>query len=83
MRKWSRYCVGVVAITGWLAFVVSTDAETCKLETKRLDGASGTVIGGRPIEYWFRATRPQSFFMQIGGPERVSRGSDQEGIPEF
>ena len=83
MRKWSRYCVGVVAITGWLAFVVRADTETCKLETKRLDGASRTVVGGRPIEYWFQATRPQSFFMQIGGPEGMIRGSEQEGTPEF
>ena len=37
VRKWSRYLVGVVAIAGWLALVVSAGAETCKLETKRLD----------------------------------------------
>ena len=43
MRKWSRYLVGVVAITGWLALVVSAGAETCKLETKRLDGTGRTA----------------------------------------
>jgi hypothetical protein len=83
MRKWSRSIVGVVAITGWLALVVSAGAETCKLETRRLDGTGRTGIGNIPVDYWFQSTRPQSFFMQIGGPQGMMGGSQQEGTPEF
>ena len=83
MRKWSRYLVGVVAIAGWLALVVSAGAETCKLETKRLDGTGRTALGNMPVDYWFQSTSPQSFFMQIGGPQGMIGGSQQEGTPEF
>jgi len=83
VRKWSRYLVGVVAIAGWLALVVSAGAETCKLETKRLDGTDRTMMGDIQVDYWFQSTSPQSFFMQIGGPQGMVRGSEQEGTPEF
>ncbi len=81
MRKWSRYVAGVVAIAGLLALVVNAGAETCKLETKQFDrtGRSGTAS----VDYWFQSARPQSFFMQIGGPQGMIGGSQQEGTPEF
>jgi hypothetical protein len=83
MRKWSRILAGVVAITGWLALVVGAGAETCKLETRRLDDATGAGLGRQPAAYWFQSSNPQTFFMQIGGPQGTVRGAEQEGVPEF
>jgi len=83
MRTWSRCVAGVVAIVGWLALAVSAGAETCKLETKRLDDAAGVGVGSFTAASWFQSTSPQTFFMQIGGPEGMIRGSEREGIPEF
>jgi hypothetical protein len=80
MRKWSRYIIGVVAITGWLVLAISADAETCKLEAKQLDGAN---TGNGPAAFWFQSTRPQSFFKQLGGPEGMVGGPVQEEVPEF
>ena len=81
MRKWSRYLAGVVAIAGLLALAVNAGAETCKLETKQFDrtGRSGTAS----VDYWFQSARAQSFFMQIGGPQGMIGGSQQEDTPEF
>jgi len=82
MRKWSRYAVGVVAIAGWLALVVSAGAETCKLEARQLDAAQSRMRA-EPAAYWFQATRPQTFYMSVGGPGGTVQGSSQEGVPEF
>jgi hypothetical protein len=82
MREWARICAGIVAVTGLLALVSSAGAGTCKLETKRIDPtASVSYTAGRlPMEYYFRS-RPQSIFMQIGGPNRIV--PRQTGAPEF
>ncbi len=83
MRKWSRYLAGVIAIGGWLALASSAGAETCKLETKRLDEVAAEGSEAQRPAYWFQSMRPQTFFMQIGGPDTVFQGSDREGVPEF
>ena len=83
MRKWSRYLAGVVAITGWLALLAPAGAETCKLESKQIDRTNLSGSSRTNFDYWFQATRSQSFFMQIGGPAGMVRGSQQEGVPEF
>ncbi len=83
MRTWSRYLAGVLAVTGVLALVPYAGAETCKLETKRVDTVVRTANGQRPVEYWFRSTRSQSFFMQIGGPKGMIGGPEQPGVPAF
>lgn len=67
MRKWSRYLVGVVAVTGLLVPVTCVDAETCTLEMKRA-GPMSSSMSKRPIELLVRSTSPQTFFQQLGGP---------------
>ncbi len=80
MRKWLRPFVGVVAVTGLLTAVTGAAEETCKLEMKKVDTSSR---GGSPLEYMFRSTSSQGFFMQIGGPEgRAVRPGDKDK-PEF
>lgn len=81
MRKWSRICAGIVAVVGLLALVTSSGAETCKLETKRVDTTASFTAGRLPMEFYFRQARPQSIFMQIGGPGRLV--PQQTGIAAF
>jgi hypothetical protein len=83
MRKWSRYRAGVIAITGLLALGVHAGAETCKLEMKRFVTPVRNVSGVPPRDYRFRMTGPQSFFMQIGGPQGMVSGSGRTSAPEF
>lgn len=80
MKKWLRSLVGVVSVTGLFVLVAGAEAETCKLDIKKVE-ASGRVSS--PLDHMFRSTSAQGFFMQIGGPEgRVVRPGD-EGKPEF
>ena len=84
MRKWSRYIVGVVAIAGWLALAVSAGAETCKLETKRLDGTNRTHDGrtSRSTIGFNRRVRSRSS-CRLADRKGWSEDLEQEGTPEF
>lgn len=83
MRKWSRYCAGVIAITGLLALGVHAGAETCKLEMKSvLQPARGTSRVP-PGDARFRSAMPQSFFMQVGGPQGMIAGRSRAETPDF
>jgi len=79
MRRWSRYLVGVVAVTGLFVLVTHTGAETCTLELKRVDLSARTVSPGQLGSFLARYSTPQSFFQQLGGPQgmivRPSTGS--------
>ncbi|HUT90235.1 MAG TPA: hypothetical protein VMY37_12105 [Thermoguttaceae bacterium] len=68
MRKWSRYLVGVVAVTGLFVLVTHAGAETCTLEMKRVDASARTSPSGQSGDFLARSTYPQSFFQQLGGP---------------
>jgi hypothetical protein len=83
MRKWSRYCVGVVAITGLLSLGVHAGAETSKLKVQRFVTPVRGTAGVPPRDYRFRSARPQSFFMQIGGPQGMVMGTRGTGAPDF
>jgi hypothetical protein len=83
MRKWSRYLVGVVAVTGLFVLVTQAGAETCTLEMKKVDTSPGASRSGLPVDYLFRSTYPQRFFQQLGGPQgRIVRPGKEEK-PEF
>jgi hypothetical protein len=83
MKRWSRYLVGVVAVTGLLVLVAHAGAETCKLKMKRVDTSVRSTSSGRPVEYRFRSTSSQTIYQQLGGSGRIVFGSDQEDKPEF
>ena len=69
MRRWSRYVVGVVAITGLGLLAARVAAETCTLEMKTIEESQRISRSEIPIEYLFQSTYSQSFFRQIGGPQ--------------
>lgn len=84
MKKGLRYVAGVIPVASVLALATCAAAETCKLETKRVESeVARTSSGEMPIEFWFRQTRPQSFFKQTSGPEGMVRGPERPGVPEF
>ena len=74
MRKWSRYLVGVVAVTGLLVLVTHAGAETCTLEMKKVDASIRTSSSGLSGGFLARSTYPQSIFQQLGGPEGMIVG---------
>ena len=51
MRKWSRYLVGVVAVTGLFVLVTHAGAETCTLEMKKVDTSARISSSGLPGAY--------------------------------
>ena len=69
MKKWSRYLVGVVAVTGLFLLATRAGAETCTLDLKRVDVSNRLSVSGLPMAYLARSTSPQSFFQQLGGPQ--------------
>ncbi len=69
MRKWSRYLVGVVAVTGLLGLVTHATAETCTLDMKKVDTSARISTSGMSGSLLARSTSSQSFFQQLGGPE--------------
>jgi hypothetical protein len=81
MRKWSRYLVGVVAVTGLVVHVTHAGAETCTLEMKTVDTSSRTSSSGQSAGYLARSTYPQSFHQRLGGPQGMivgpNRGSNK------
>ncbi|MFO7901916.1 MAG: hypothetical protein R6U98_04595 [Pirellulaceae bacterium] len=84
MKKRWRYVVGVIPVASVLALATCAAAETCKLETKRIESAvTRTSSGAMSVELWFRTTRSQSFFEQTSGPEGMIRGPEKPGVPEF
>lgn len=57
--------VRLVAIAGIIATVAVATAETWTLELKRLDAQDGSRPVSGPMDYIYRATYPQHFFVQM------------------
>ncbi len=83
MKHWSRYVVGVVAVTGLLVLVTRAGAETCALEIKKLENTPDISRSGVAADYLFRSTYPQQFFQQLGGPAGMIRSPGSEANPAF
>ncbi len=83
MRKWSRYVVGVVAVTGLFVLVTHAGAESCKLELKKVDTSPRTSSSGPSLSYLARSTYAQSFFQQLGGPAGMVSGSGSGAKKKF
>ena len=80
MKK--RFCLltGAVTLTALLVVVAGVEAETCRLEIKKIDRSQPP---GSPLESLLRAALPQWFFAQLGGPEGKVPNTRQKGAPEF
>ncbi len=83
MRRWSRYLVGVVAVTGLALLVPRAGAETCTLEMKKLESSPDVSRSGIAADYMFRSTYPQRFFQQLGGPPVMAAQPGDEEKPPF
>ena len=79
MKRWIRHIAGVVAAAGLLVVVTAAVAETCNLEIKKVNFSRVH----NQQDYMIRFTYPQSFFMQIGGPQVAVRQPGDKGKPEF
>ncbi len=81
MRKWARYLIGVVAVTGLFMLVTYASAETGKLEMKKVSAVTGVSRSGPPVDYLFRSTYPQRFYQQLGSVQVVR--PSEPGNPKF
>jgi hypothetical protein len=87
MKNVKPYLAAVFAALGILAAVAATSrAETATLEIKKLS-ASGQqrVLAGRPAEYIFRSTYPQSFnaTVRTSGSNSISFPGMEEQLASF
>ena len=83
MREWSRYLVGVLAVTGLCFFVPCAGAETCTLELKRVDLSARTVSPELLGDFLAIYSNPQSFFQQLGGPRGMIPRTNSESTLKF
>ncbi len=83
MKRWSRYLVGVVAVTGLALLVTRAGAETCTLEMKKLESSPDVSRSGIAADLLFRSTYPQRFFQQLGGPPMMAVQPGDEEKPPF
>ena len=83
MRKWSRYIVGVVTVTGLLVLVTHAGAETCTLELKRVEASTNSSSSDKSLSRIVGSTSSQSFFQQLGGPEGMIISPGQGDKPDF
>ena len=82
MRKWSRYLVGVVAVTGLFVLVTHASAETCTLEMKTVDVSARTSSSGLSGSYLARSSA-QRIFQQLGGPQGMIVGPSSGSTRKF
>jgi hypothetical protein len=77
MKPWARYLLNAVMAAGFLIVPAFTNAETCTLEIKRLEGSRNMYS---PSDYMFRATSSQYFNAQIGsqGGPRLNFGQENK-----
>lgn len=71
MRTPRRPVGPIVAAALLLAIVARAEAETCKLEIKRIDTTASRTTTGVPAGYMFRSVYPQHFYMQIRSGRNV------------
>ena len=63
MKRWLRCAAGLGVVAALFAVVAGADAETCKLELKKVDESSEDESQWR---FSMMSTSPQEFSMQLG-----------------
>ena len=77
MRRWLGLSASVLAAMAMLAAATDAGAETFDLELKRIESPTSSPTSVSPLDYMFRATSSQHFYLQVGqGPNFSSRSGE-------